>query len=208
MNRKYLLDSLDGLKALILRLLPSDMVASVACVPMTTDGPWNDREKAVFEAAMGIPRERTFWTPAGHDNVPRLSEKDARSDWLHHVAGIDCPYLFLDPDTGFYNQPTRHSNKQILVSELEVVLRQRRALMIYRHLYFPKGTVGMDGNAYPYVRHGLKMLQEAGLAAFAYQSQAASCFFISKRTKEITPFRKGLRQRLSGTIVDERLITQ
>ncbi len=48
MNRDYLLDSLDGLKAVVFRLLPDEIVGSIACVPMTTDGPWTDAKKAVF----------------------------------------------------------------------------------------------------------------------------------------------------------------
>jgi len=42
MNRKYLLDSLDGLKGLVFRLLPAHIRESIACVPMTADGPWTD----------------------------------------------------------------------------------------------------------------------------------------------------------------------
>ena len=60
MNRKYLLDSLDGLKGIIFRLLPAIITGSIACVPMTTDGPWTDAEKAVFELAIGIPDEQTY----------------------------------------------------------------------------------------------------------------------------------------------------
>ncbi len=63
MNRKYLLDSLDGLKAIIFRLLPTGITQQIACVPMTTDGPWTNAERAVFEAAIGIPNERTLLDP-------------------------------------------------------------------------------------------------------------------------------------------------
>ena len=62
MNREYLLDSLDGLKAFVFRLLPAGVAGSIACVPITTDGPWTDAEKAVFEMAIGIPCDRTLWT--------------------------------------------------------------------------------------------------------------------------------------------------
>jgi hypothetical protein len=39
MNRQYLLDSLDGFKGLVFRLLPPAVVEAIACVPMTTDAP-------------------------------------------------------------------------------------------------------------------------------------------------------------------------
>ena len=48
MNRNYLLDSLDGLKGLVFRLLPADIRESIGCAPMTTDGPWTEEEKAVL----------------------------------------------------------------------------------------------------------------------------------------------------------------
>jgi hypothetical protein len=66
MNREYLLDSLDGLKALIFRLLPVGVAGSIACVPMTTDGPWTNAEKAVFETALGIPQ-------SGHSGAQEAS---------------------------------------------------------------------------------------------------------------------------------------
>jgi len=42
MNRQYLLDSLDGFKGLVFRLLPQPLVDASACVPMTTDAPWTE----------------------------------------------------------------------------------------------------------------------------------------------------------------------
>ncbi len=47
MNRRYLLDSLHGLKALAFRLLPSEISGLIACVPMTTDGPWTETEAGI-----------------------------------------------------------------------------------------------------------------------------------------------------------------
>jgi len=63
MNRQYLLDSLDGFKGLVFRLLPARVVGAIACVPMTADAPWSDAEKRAFETAVGIPSERTYWPP-------------------------------------------------------------------------------------------------------------------------------------------------
>jgi hypothetical protein len=42
------------------------------------------------------------------------------------------------------------------------------------------------------------MLATAGLAAFAYQSQAASFFFVSKDPAGIQPFRAGFQLAFSG----------
>jgi hypothetical protein len=63
MNRQYLLDSLDGFKGLVFRLLGPELLSSIGCVPMTTDGPWTDEEKAIFEKAIGIPGDRTYGHP-------------------------------------------------------------------------------------------------------------------------------------------------
>ena len=78
MNRQYLLDSLDGFKGLVFRLLPSVVVEAIACVPMITDAPWTQAEKHVFETAIGIPTARTYWTPGGFANVPKASDSRAR----------------------------------------------------------------------------------------------------------------------------------
>lgn len=141
MNREYLLDSLDGLKALVFRLLPGEVAGSIACVPMTTDGPWTDAEKAVFETAIGIPGDRTCWTPGDFVNVPPSSEPDARSKWVHAVAAINHRYLFLDPDTGFYTHHTGRSEKMLLIDELAQMLRCREALIVYRHQYWPNSKL-------------------------------------------------------------------
>ncbi len=130
MNRDYLLDSLDGLKGLVFRLLPADVVALIGCVPMTTDGPWSDEEKTVFETVIGIPKERVYWTPGGFKNVPSAADRDERSRWVHAVAAIKQRYLFLDPDTGFYTHHTGVSEKMVLVSELKDMLRGPEALII------------------------------------------------------------------------------
>jgi hypothetical protein len=59
------------------------------------------------------------------------------------------------------------------------------------------------------VWHGLRMLRTAGFAAFAYQSQAASFFFVSGKEAGIEPFQAGLRCALSGvsaSVVQRRLV--
>jgi hypothetical protein len=86
MNRKYLLDSLDGFKGLVFRLLPAAVVEAVACVPMTTDAPWTEAEQRVFETAIGIPTSRTYWTPGGFANVPKVTDSGARAGWVRAIA--------------------------------------------------------------------------------------------------------------------------
>ena len=210
MNREYLLDSLDGLKSLVFRLLPAGVAGSIACVPMTTDGPWTDGEKAAFETVIGIPADRTCWAPGDFVNVPPSQDREARSKWVQAVAAIDHRYLFLDPDTGFYTHHTGRSEKLILVNELALVLERREALVIYRHMYWPNPPLtDVPQNANPYVWHGLRMLREAGFSAFAYQSQAASLFFVSRHESGIAPFESGLRLALSGVsapVTDRRLV--
>ncbi len=210
MNRDYLLDSLDGLKAVVFRLMPAEIAGSIACVPMTTDGPWTDAESAVFETAIGIPGERTFWTPGGFVNVPPSNDPEARSKWVAGVAAINHRYLFLDPDTGFYTHHNGESEKKVLLNELAVMLRSREALIVYRHQYWPNPRLDdVPEHAYSYVWHGLRMLRTAGFAAFAYQSQAASFFFVSRKEAGIEPFQAGLRRALSGvsaSVVQRRLV--
>ena len=208
MNRKYLLDSLDGLKAIIFRLLPAEITQSVACVPMTTDGPWTDAEKAVFEATIGIPNERTYWTPGGFVNVPRSNDPVARSKWVNAVADINHRYLFLDPDTGFYKHHNSKSEKKLLITELAAMLGSREVLIVYRHQYWPR-LDEVPAHAYPYVWHGLSMLRNAGFITFAYQSQAASVFFISKQESLLAPFQKGFQDAFAGVsaaVIERRLI--
>lgn len=210
MNRKYLLDSLDGLKTLVFRLLPAEIVETIACVPMTTDGHWPDADKAVFETAIGIPHERTFWAPGNFVNVPPVKDREARSRWVDAVANISHRYLFLDPDTGFYTQHTGESQKMVLIKELGVMLRNCEALIVYRHQYWPSPKLEeVPGHAYPYVWHGLHLLRSEGFAAFAYQSQAASFFFISGQKSGIKPLETGLRHSLTGvspTVIGRRLV--
>lgn len=210
MNREYLLDSLDGLKALVFRLLPAGVAGSIACVPMTIDGPWTDAEKAVFETGIGIPGDRTFWTPGGFVNVPPSNDPVARSNWVEAVGAIDRRYLYLDPDTGFYTHHNGESEKKVLTTELAAMLRHREALIVYRHQYWPKPQFDdIPAHAYPFVWHGLRMLAAAGLAAFAYQSQAASFFFVSRNSAGIEPFRAGLQLAFSGVspaIIARRLV--
>jgi len=210
MNRKYLLDSLDGMKALIFRLLRAEITESIACVPMTTDGPWTEAEKVVFQKTIGIPGERTYWTPGGFANVPLSTDPDSRSNWVDSVSAINHPYLFLDPDTGFYTHHNGESDKKVLINELAVMLRSREALIVYRHQYWPNPRLdNVPDNAYPYVWHGLRMLRTAGFAAIAYQSQAASFFFVSQMEAGIEPFKVGLRQAFSGVsaaVVERRLV--
>jgi hypothetical protein len=211
MNRKYLLDSLDGLKALVFRLLPARLAGSIACVPMTTDGPWTDSEKTVFETAIGIPGKRTFWMPGGFVNVPPSNDPDTRMSWVDAVAAINQRFLFLDPDTGFYTHHTGESEKMVLVNELAVMLRSREALIVYRHQYWPNPRPdNVPSHVYPYVWHGLHILRSAGFAALAYQSQAASFFFVSEQQIGIEPFEAGLRLALTGissSVTEKRLIT-
>jgi len=210
MNLDYLLDSLDGLKALVFRLLPASISESIACVPMTTDGPWHNADKTVFERAIGIPGERTIWTPGDFVNVPPSNNPDARSKWVDAVATINHRYLFLDPDTGFYTHHHGKSEKKVLIKELKAMLRCREALIVYRHQYWPKTDLDVvPDDVYPYVWHGLRMLRAAGLAAFAYQSQAASFFFLSGQEAGIDPFQSGLRLALSGVsaaVIKRRLV--
>lgn len=211
MNRKYLLDSLDGFKGLVFRLLPPAVVDAIACVPMTTDAPWTDAEKRVFETAIGIPATRTYWTPGGFENVPKATDRRARADWVRAVATINEPHVFLDPDTGFYDRHGGDSAKTVLVAELNEMLALRRTLIVYRHQYWPKlEQNGVSTTAQPYVRHGLLMLRGAGISAFAYQSQSASVFFAARHHEDLAPFETGLRNTFAGVskqIVDRRLVT-
>jgi hypothetical protein len=53
------------------------------------------------------------------------------------------------------------------------------------------------------------MLREKRLVAFAYQSKAASFFFVSRQEAGIEPFRTGLRLALSGVsaaVIEKRLV--
>jgi len=211
MNREFLLDSLDGLKTLVFQLLPAEVAGSVACVPMTTDGPWNEAEKTLFETVIGIPRERTHWAPGGFPNVPAAANQNARSRWVQALAAVKERYLFLDPDTGFHEHHTGRSEKMVLVSELAEMLRMREAVVIYRHQYWPKSNYDdIPPHTYPYVWHGLRLLTGAGLFAFAYQSQSASFFFVSQKRVWLAPFESGLRLAMSGIssfIVERRLVS-
>lgn len=208
MNRKYLLDSLDGLKAIIFRLLATGITQQIAYVPMTTDWPWTKAEKMVFEAAIGIPNERTYWTPGDFVNVPRSNDAVARSKWVNAVAAINHRYLFLDPDIGFYKHHNGKSDKKLLITELAVMLDSRETLIVYRHQYWPK-LDKIPANVYHrYVWHGLSMLRNAGFTSFVYQSQAASVFFISKKESALAPFKQGFKDALAGmsaAVIERRL---
>ena len=211
MNRKYLLDSLDGFKGLVFRLLPSAVVEAVACVPMTTDAPWTEAEKRAFETAIGIPTTRTYWTPGDFTNVPRATDSGARAAWVRAVSAINEPHIFLDPDTGFYNRHTSPSAKTVLVAELSEMLAPRRTLIVYRHQYWPKPQQsGASITGHPYVRHGLLMLQKVGMSAFVYQSQSASIFFVARYREDLEPFETSLRTAFAGfseDVVNRRLVT-
>jgi hypothetical protein len=210
MNRKYLLDSLDGLKGLVFRLLPADIRESIACVPMTTDGPWTDEERAVFERAIAIPGGQTYWAPGGFVNVPPSTDHKARSLWVGAIAAINQKYLFLDPDTGFYTQHTGESEKMILVNELAALLDGREALIVYRHQYWPAPRpTRIPATVYPYVWHSLNMLRDAGFNAFAYQSQTASCFFVAAQETALAPLLAGFRVALAGVshaVIERRIV--
>jgi hypothetical protein len=118
--------------------------------------------------------------------VPLSRNKRDRKNWVQAVAMLRCRNLFLDPDTGFYQNHTGRSDKMILVEELKEILKRRKAVIVYRHRYRRK----------EYVQLGLEVLQKAGLKAFAYQSQSASIFFISASDDGIRPFEKGLQKAL------------
>jgi hypothetical protein len=117
---------------------------------------------------------------------------------------------FLDPDTGFYTHHNGESEKKVLLNELAVILRNREALIIYRHQYWPNPRLDdVPKHAYSYVWHGLRMLRTAGFAAFAYQSQAASFFFVSDKEAGIHPFEVGFRCALAGItapVIQRRLV--
>lgn len=211
MNRQYLLDSLDGFKGLVFRLLPAALVEAVACVPMTTDAPWSEAEQRVFETVIGIPTPRTYWTPGGFANAPKATDSGARAAWVRAIAEINEPHLFLDPDTGFYNHHPGDSAKTVLVAELSEMLAPKRTLIVYRHQYWPKAQQnGASITGPPYVRHGLHMLRNADMSAFVYQSQSASVFFAARRREDLEPFEAGLRSAFAGVsedIVTRRLVT-
>jgi hypothetical protein len=196
MNLSHLLDSLDGLKTLVFKLLPTEVTDLVAAVPMTTDGPWTEDQKAVYQKNIGIPAERSYWKPGGFNNVP-LSKSEEREKWIDAVAKIPHRYLFLDPDAGFYRRHTRDSRRILVPDELKRILTNRDVLIIYRHQYWPK-TNHQDARVYPYVSDGLHILREACLTACAYQSPAASLFFVSGVPDKIAPFADGLRRELRG----------
>ena len=194
MNREYLLDSLDGLKGLLFRLLPKKAAELIGSVPMTTDGPWTDGERENYETAVGIPADRTYWSPGGFHNVPPSNDLAGRDSWLNSIAEINHPYLFLDPDTGFYTRYNRYSEKKILVSELIKILQYHDGLIVYRHRYWPKRkSIDIPTNVYPYVWHCLSILRNENLSAFVYQSQAASFFFIAKQVTDLKPLFYGFR---------------
>lgn len=198
MNRYHLLDSLDGLKGLVFRLLPADIRESIACVPMTTDGPWTNEERVIFQSVIGIPGERTHWNPGGFGVVPRSSEHPQRTDWINAVAAIEQRYLFLDPDVGFHRHRTGDSRRMILISELEQLLNQKEVLIVYRHQWWPPNANDIPENLCTYVWQGLTMLRNANLASSAYQSQTASLFFVAERQDSLAPFQDGLRGALAG----------
>jgi len=211
MNRQYLLDSLDGFKGLVFRLLPVPLVEAVASVPMTTDAPWAEAEKRAFETAIGIPSTRTYWEPGGFNNVPKATDPHARAAWVRAVAAIKEPYLFLDPDTGFFDRHAGDSRKTVLVAELAEILAARQTVIVYRHQYWPRPQPdGARTTAQPYVRHGLLMLRNASMSAFVYQSQSASVFFAARQRAALEPFETGLRNALDGIsadVLNRRLVT-
>jgi len=90
------------------------------------------------------------------------------------------------------------------------MLHSREALIVYRHQYWPNPKLqDVPIHAYSYVWHGLRMLRNEGLAAFAYQSQAASFFFVSRQKTEIEPFQSGFQLAFSGvsrSVIARRLI--
>ena len=80
--------------------------------------------------------------------------------------------------------------------------------MVYRHQYWPK-VIDAPRAVCPYVWHGLGMLRKAGLYSFAYQSQAASFFFVSRDRLGVDHFETALRQSMAGlssAIVNRRLV--
>jgi hypothetical protein len=88
------------------------------------------------------------------------------------------------------------------------MLTCREALIVYRHQYWPK-LEEVPTLVYPYVWHGLITLRNAGFASFAYQSQAASVFFISKQEPGLSPFRNAFQKAfvgVSASVVNKRLV--
>ena len=100
---------------------------------------------------------------------------------------------------------------EVLVAELSEMLAPRRTLIVYRHQYWPKSQQnGARVTAQPYVGHGLFMLRDAGMAAFAYPSQSASVFFAARHHEDLRPFESGLRNAFDGVsadIVNRRIVT-
>ena len=140
--------------------------------------------------------------------MPSSREPTARARWVDAVAAINHRYLFLDPDTGFYTHHNGESNNKLLFTELEVMLSRREALIVYRHQYWPS-LKEVPTHGYPYVWHGLSMLRNAGFTSFAYQSLAASVFFISKQEPDLLPFRNAFQKAFVGVsvpVVEKRLV--
>lgn len=87
----------------------------------------------------------------------------------------------------------------ILISELATILRSREVLIVYRHQYWPKPKPhNIPDQVYPYVWDGLCKLRAEGLVTFAYQSQAASLFFVSAEGARLESFRIGFQHAFLG----------
>ncbi len=173
---------------------------------MTTDGPWTDAVKAFFETVLGIPANvptdtRGLRQRAGSNEIAKGTR------WVEAVEAINLRYLFLDPDVGFFSG-IRRSEKKLLLSELALILDRREAVIIYRHQYWPN-IDGVPACAYPYVWHGLNMLRTAGFSAFAYQSQAASVFFVCRQELALAHIRRAFQDALAGVsaaVIERRIV--
>ena len=210
MNRKFLLDSLDGMKSLVLDLIDPAIKANIGSIPMTTDGPWNNSEMKIYEKIVGIPHERTYWKIGNFLNVPLAGNPAERNSWLRSVASLKEKYIWLDPDTGFYNHHTSSSDKMLLVNELLCLASRKEALIVYRHQYWPNPKPEeIPDPVIPYVWHGLTLLQDAGLKCFAYQSQSASFFFVSNTQEKLQVLWECLYSSMRGvdvSVIDRRLV--
>jgi hypothetical protein len=209
MNREFLLDSLDGMKSLVLGLLGPKERETIVCVPMITDGPWNDHEIAIYEKITGIPSAKTLWAPAGYDNVPFAENIQDRERWLTTLYSVESNSLFLDPDTGFYEYHTKTpTNGMLLVSELKRIAESGKVLIVYRHEYWYR-VDGVPGGVNSYVWHALGILKASNLHSFAYQSKNASLFFLATEEAKVAKYWDSLRVSMAGVspeIVNRRLI--
>ena len=83
------------------------------------------RRKRAFEAAVGIPTERTYWTPGGFENVPAASDPRAREKWVYAIGAIRNHTFSLIPTRG-----------SMIVT---LAAQRKRCLSANSPLYSPRG---------------------------------------------------------------------